>query len=200
MYLIVGLGIFRRQNKMYLIVGLGNPEPEYSMTRHNMGFDVVNMFAKKNNIEINKKGFDGIYGMGNIEGKKVLILKPQTYMNESGKSIIQIKNYYKISDENTLVIYDDIDLPEGTVKIRKKGGPGTHNGMRSVVRELNSTNFPRIRVGTGSPEFKELLIDYVIQKLNQEQYEKLEPAIKKAENDLEDILKLGIDLAMNRNN
>ena len=115
-------------------------------------------------------------------------------MNESGKSIIQIKNYYKISDENTLVIYDDIDLPEGTVKIRKKGGPGTHNGMRSVVRELNSTNFPRIRVGTGSPEFKELLIDYVIQKLNQEQYEKLEP------NDLEDILKLGIDLAMNRNN
>ena len=100
---------------MYLIVGLGNPEPEYSMTRHkpeysmtrhNMGFDVVNMFAKKNNIEINKKGFDGIYGMGNIEGKKVLVLKPQTYMNESGKSIIQIKNYYKISDENTLVIYD----------------------------------------------------------------------------------------------
>ena len=182
---------------MYLIVGLGNPEPEYSMTRHNMGFDVVNMFAKKNNIEINKKGFDGIYGMGNIEGKKVLILKPQTYMNESGKSIIQIK---KISDENTLVIYDDIDLPEGTVKIRKKGGPGTHNGMKSVVRELNSTNFPRIRVGTGSPEFKELLIDYVIQKLNQEQYGKLEPAIKKAENDLEDILKLGIDLAMNRNN
>ena len=181
---------------MYLIVGLGNPEPEYSMTRHNMGFDVVNMFAKKNNIEINKKGFDGIYGMGNIEGKKVLILKPQTYMNESGKSIIQIKDYY----ENTLVIYDDIDLPEGTVKIRKKGGPGTHNGMKSVVRELNSTNFPRIRVGTGSPEFKELLIDYVIQKLNQEQYEKLEPAIKKAENDLEDILKLGIDLAMNRNN
>ena len=185
---------------MYLIVGLGNPEPEYSMTRHNMGFDVVNMFAKKNNIEINKQGFDGIYGMGNIEGKKVLILKPQTYMNESGKSIIQIKNYYKISDENTLVIYDDIDLPEGTVKIRKKGGPGTHNGMKSVVRELNSTNFPRIRVGTGSPEFKELLIDYVIQKLNQEQYGKLEPAIKKAENDLEDILKLGIDLAMNRNN
>ncbi len=185
---------------MYLIVGLGNPEPEYSKTRHNMGFDTVNLFAKNNGIVFDKKGFEGIYGIGEFENQKVIILKPQTYMNNSGESIIQIKNFYKISDENTLVIYDDIDLPEATVKIRKKGGPGTHNGMKSVVKELNSTNFPRIRIGTGSPEFKELLISYVIQKLNDEQYEKLVPAIEKASKDIEDILKYGIDLAMNRDN
>lgn len=185
---------------MYLIVGLGNPEPEYSMTRHNMGFDVVNLFAKNHNIEVNKKGFDGIYGIGDIENNKVIILKPQTYMNNSGESIIQAKNFYKISDENTIIIYDDIDLPEATVKIRKKGGPGTHNGMKSVVKELNTTNFPRIRVGTGKPEFKDILISYVIQKLSKEQYEKLEPAIKKASENIDDILKYGIDIAMNRNN
>ena len=185
---------------MYLIVGLGNPEPQYSQTRHNLGFDTVNIISKKYNIEVNKKGFDGLYGSGTIEGEKVVILKPQTFMNESGKSIIQAKNYYKILDERIIVIYDDIDIEEGTVKIRKKGGPGTHNGMRSVVSELNTTTFPRVRIGTGKPIFKELLISYVIQKLTDEQYERLKPAIHTAVEAVEEIVKSGIDNAMNKIN
>ena len=155
---------------MYLIVGLGNPEPEYSKTRHNMGFDTVNMIAKKYKIEFNKRDFDAIYGSGKIEQEQVILFKPQTYMNESGIAIEKIREFYKIPTENIIVIFDDIDLPEGTVKIRKKGGPGTHNGMRSVTKELNSTNFPRVRIGTGMPIFKELLVNYVIEPLNDEKY------------------------------
>ena len=185
---------------MYLIVGLGNPEPQYSKTRHNMGFDTINLIAKKHNIELSKKGFDGIYGSGEIEGEKVILLKPQTYMNESGKSIIQAKNFYKIENSNIIVIYDDIDLDVGVVKLRKKGGAGTHNGMKSVVSNLETTEFPHIRIGTGMPEFKEILISYVISKLTDEEYERLVPAIEKAAYSVEVILKEGIDNAMNKLN
>lgn len=108
---------------MYLIVGLGNPEPEYSMTRHNMGFDVINKLSQKYNINIEKKGFNALYGKGKIEEKDVILCKPQTYMNLSGEAIQEISNFYKIKPENTIVIYDDIDLEESQVKIRKKGGP-----------------------------------------------------------------------------
>ncbi len=185
---------------MYLIVGLGNPEPEYSKTRHNMGFDTVNKIAEKYEIKFDKKKFDGLIGIGKIENEDVILLKPQTYMNESGKSIIQVKNFYKIPLDKIIVIYDDIDLPEGVVKLRKKGGAGTHNGMRSVVSELNSTDFIRVRVGTGQPIFKELLISYVIQKLSDEDYNKLIPAIEKAADGVVEILKNGIDIAMNKYN
>ncbi len=185
---------------MYLIVGLGNPEEEYSKTRHNMGFDVLNKISENYNIPVEKKDFDGLIGSGMIEGQKVILLKPQTYMNDSGKSILQVKNFYKIEDENIIVIYDDIDLPEAVVKLRKKGGPGTHNGMKSVVSYLNSQNFPRVRIGTGMPEFKELLIPYVIEKLSDKQYEILKPAIEKGAKATIDIIKSGIDLAMNINN
>ena len=185
---------------MYLIVGLGNPEPQYSQTRHNVGFDTVNLLAKKHNIEINKKDFEGLYGTGIINDEKVIILKPQTYMNESGRSIIQAQNYFKIPIENIIVIHDDIDIEKGIVKLRKKGGPGTHNGMKSVVSELKSKDFPRVRIGIGKPVFKELMISYVIEKLKDEEYEKLKPAVNKAEEAVEEILKSGIDLAMNKCN
>ena len=185
---------------MYLIVGLGNPEPTYNMTRHNMGFDTINLISKKYNIELDKKDFDGIYGSGEIEGKKVILLKPQTYMNESGKSIIKVKNFFKIENDNIIIIYDDIDLEVGIVKIRKKGGAGTHNGMKSVVENLGTTEFPHIRIGTGKPIFKELLISYVINKMSNEEYEKLIPSIDKAETAVENILKYGVDEAMNKLN
>ena len=182
---------------MYLIVGLGNPEPQYSKTRHNMGFDAINIIAKKYNIEFNKKDFDGIYGMGEINNEKVILLKPQTYMNESGKSIIKAKNFFKIETENIIVIYDDIDIEEGVVKLRKKGGAGTHNGMKSVIQELNSTEFPHVRIGTGEPVLKELLMSYVIQKLTDEEYKKLVPAIEKAAEAVPCIIEQGIESAMN---
>lgn len=185
---------------MYLIVGLGNPEPEYSKTRHNVGVDVINLIAEKYQIKFDKKNFDGIYGVGEIEGEKVILLKPQTYMNESGKSIIQVKNFYKIPVENIIVIYDDMDFDVGEVKLRKFGGAGTHNGMKSVVKELNSKDFIRVRIGTGMPIFKELMIDYVIKKLTDDEYEKLIEPIKKASEATVEIVKNGIDLAMNKYN
>ena len=181
-------------------MGFGNPEPEYSKTRHNVGFDAVNYISEKYNIEIKKKEFDSLMGSGIINGEKVILMKPQTYMNESGKAVIQAMNFYKLPMENLIVIYDDIDIDEGIVKIRKKGGPGTHNGMRSLMEYLNNVNFPRVRIGTGKPVFKELLIQHVIEKLNDEKYKIYVPAIEKAGNAAVDIIEKGIDLAMNLNN
>ena len=181
-------------------MGFGNPEPEYSKTRHNVGFDAVNYISEKYNIEIKKKEFDSLMGSGIINGEKVILMKPQTYMNESGKAVIQAMNFYKLPIENLIVIYDDIDIDEGIVKIRKKGGPGTHNGMRSLMEYLNNVNFPRVRIGIGKPVFKELLIQHVIEKLSDEKYKIYVPAIEKAGNAAVDIIEKGVDLAMNLNN
>lgn len=185
---------------MYLIVGLGNPEPEYSKTRHNMGFDVINKVSKKYNIDLNKNGFKSIYGMGIIEGQKVILCKPQTFMNLSGEALVEIMNFYKIKKEKLIVIYDDIDIEPGTVRIRRKGSAGTHNGMRSVVELIGTSDFIRIRVGTGKPEFEHDLINHVIKKLTDDQYGKLEEGINIAEEALLEIIKNGIDIAMNKIN
>ena len=185
---------------MYLIVGLGNPEPQYSMTRHNMGFDVINEIANQYDINLNKSGFKAIYGIGTIEDEKVILCKPQTFMNLSGDAIIEISNFYKILPKDIIVIYDDIDLLPGIVKIRKKGGPGTHNGMKSVTYRLQTSEFPRVRIGTGMPEAKSDLINYVINKMSKEEYEKQIPGIEKGKEAIVEILKNGIDIAMNKIN
>lgn len=185
---------------MYLIVGLGNPENEYANTRHNMGFDAINHLSKKLNINVTKEKFKGLYGDAMLNGEKVILLKPQTYMNLSGESIIQFKQFYKIPPENIIVIYDDIDVDVGKIKIRKKGGPGSHNGMKSVVKELKSEDFPRIRVGIGKPMFKEMMIGYVLEKLNGEEKEILNESTKIAANAVYDIITCGMDKAMNKYN
>lgn len=185
---------------MYLIVGLGNPEEEYSNTRHNMGFDTVNKIAKKYNIEINKNKFKGIYGTGVIENEKVIILKPQTYMNLSGDSIIEAIKFYKIDINKIIVIYDDIDVKPGKIKIRKKGGPGSHNGMKSVINSLGVQEFSRIRVGIGTPEHKNDMINYVIGKVPEEELDKLNEGTSTAEEAVVEIIKNGIDIAMNKFN
>ena len=185
---------------MYLIVGLGNPENEYANTRHNMGFDAINHLSRKLNINVNKEKFKGIYGDTILNGEKVILLKSKTYMNLSGESIIQFKQFYKIPPENIIVIYDDIDVDVGKIKIRKKGGPGSHNGMKSVVKELKSEDFPRIRVGIGKPMFKEMMIGYVLEKLNGNEREILEESTKLAANAVYDIITSGIDKAMNMYN
>lgn len=132
---------------MYLIVGLGNPEEKYANTRHNVGFDTVNELAKNNGIEINKTKYNSLYGQGIIKGEKVIVLKPQTYMNLSGMAVRNFRDFYKISGNNIIIIHDDIDIKEGTIKLRKTGGAGTHNGMKSVVQELGNKDFYRIRIG-----------------------------------------------------
>ena len=185
---------------MYLIVGLGNPESDYSNTRHNMGFNTINNLAEKFDIKVNRKKFDGIYGDGIIENEKVILLKPQTYMNLSGKSIIQFINFYKLELENLIVIYDDIDVEKGNIKIRKKGGAGSHNGMKSVVQEVNSEDFVRVRVGIGSPEDKSDMINYVIGAIPEEEKIVLDEGSKKASEAVVEIIKNGIDSAMNKFN
>ena len=185
---------------MYLIVGLGNPEEEYSHTRHNMGFDTVNKLAKQYEIEINKKKFKGVYGTGNIEGEKVIILKPQTYMNLSGESIKEAIDFYKIEGKNIIIIYDDIDIKPGIIKVRKTGGPGTHNGMKSVIQNIQMKEFPRVRVGIGMPEHKNDLINYVIGKIPKEEIEILDKSTTKAKEAVIEIIKNGINRAMNKFN
>ena len=131
---------------MYLIVGLGNPEEEYANTRHNMGFDVVNEIAKRNEIEINRNKFNSLYGQGIINSEKVILVKPQTYMNLSGTAVRNFRDFYKIEGNKIIIIHDDIDVEEGKIKIRKLGGAGTHNGMKSVVQELGNKEFFRVKV------------------------------------------------------
>ena len=185
---------------MYLIVGLGNPEEEYAKTRHNMGFDVINKLSEKQGIKVNKNKFNSIYGTGTIEGEKVVLVKPQTYMNLSGEAVRDFKNFYKINSENIIIVYDDLDIEPGIIKIRKKGGPGTHNGMKSVVHEIQTEDFPRIRVGIGNPEYKNDLLNYILTKIPEEDYKILENSIERASDAIEEIIKNGIDSAMNKYN
>lgn len=185
---------------MYLIVGLGNPENEYARTRHNMGFDTINIIANKYKIEMNRTKFNAIYGSGTINNEKVILVKPQTYMNLSGTAVREFVNFYKLEQKDIIIIYDDMDIEKGTMKIRKRGGPGNHNGMKSVVQELVTTDFPRIRVGIGTPEHKNEAINYVIGHISDEEYEILQTGVEKASKAVEEIIKSGIDTAMNKYN
>ena len=185
---------------MYLIVGLGNPEDKYSNTRHNMGFDVINELSKECNIKVSKSKFDAFYGMGEINSKKVILIKPQTYMNLSGESIIKFKKFYKISNKNIIVIYDDIDLKLGDIRLKAKGSSGSHNGMKSVIENLKTQDFIRIRVGIGTPENKDDMINYVIGQIPKREREILDKSIVKAKDSVIEILENGIDIAMNKFN
>ena len=185
---------------MYLIVGLGNPESDYSKTRHNMGFDVINKLSDKFDIKVNKPKFKALYGTGLINGEKVVFVKPQTYMNLSGEALQEFVSFYKVENKNIIVIYDDIDTTPGKIRIRKSGGPGTHNGMKSVVNCLNTENFTRVRVGIGCPEFKGDLINYVIGHIPEEEYEVLQEGVSLAAQAVEEIVKNGVDIAMNKYN
>lgn len=182
---------------MYLIVGLGNPEPEYSNTRHNMGFDTINIISRKFNIELSQKKFEAISGNGIISGEKVILIKPQTYMNDSGKSVKQYVDFYEIPLSNLLVIYDDMDTEIQKIRVRSGGGPGSHNGMKSLVDCLNSENFMRIRVGIGRPITEFDRINYVIGKVPQEEYNRLKQGVEKAAEAVEYYIKNGIDNTMN---
>ena len=185
---------------MNLIIGLGNPEKDYAETRHNMGFNVINELAKIYNIEVNKSKFKSLYGSGIIEGKKVILLKPQTFMNLSGEAVNEIVSFYKIELDEILVIYDDLDIEPGKIRIRKSGSPGSHNGIKSVTHYLNSNNFARIRVGIGKPENNMDLIEYVIGGIDTEEKEELKKGVQKATDAVIEIFKNNIDSAMNKFN
>ena len=184
---------------MYIIVGLGNPGKEYEKTRHNTGFMVIDELAKYMGIEVNKKKFKAEIGEGIVTGEKVILVKPQTYMNNSGESIIELVKYYKLDLENLVVIYDDIDLDVGRIRIRKSGSAGTHNGMRSIVDYLNSTAFPRIRVGIGKNQVGDL-VNHVLGGFKGEELDVMSESITKASDAVKIIVSDGIDIAMNKMN
>ena len=185
---------------MYLIVGQGNPESDYSGTRHNMGFDVINKLAKECEIEVSRTNFKALYGKGVIAEEKVILLKPQTFMNLSGESVLECKNFYKLENEKIIVISDDIDLLPGQIRIRKQGGPGTHNGLKSVVHCLNAENFIRVRVGIGMPDDGTDLVEHVIGFIPEEERKFLEEGIDKAKDAVMEIVKKGLDKAINMYN
>ena len=172
---------------MYIIVGLGNPGKKYELTRHNMGFLALDLLADKYGIKVDRLKFKALTGEGRIEGKKVLLVKPQTYMNLSGESVREVMNFYKEPIENLIVIYDDIDIPEGTLRIRTKGSAGTHNGMRNIVYLLGDDNFPRIRVGIGG-ERKMDLVNYVTGRVTEDEADSLWSALNKAAEAAADIV------------
>ena len=184
---------------MKLIIGLGNPENEYSMTRHNMGFDTINKLAKKYNIEVNKSKFKALFGLGEIEGEKVILFKPQTYMNLSGEAITEVIKFYKVDIKDVLVVYDDIDTEPGKIRIREKGSSGTHNGMKSVIAHLGTEVFDRIRIGIGRPEHNDLM-NYVITKVKDTDYKVLEEGIDKAVEAIICLIKENTQIAMNKYN
>jgi len=185
---------------MYLIVGLGNPECDYANTRHNMGFNVINELAKEYEVNISRKKFNSEYEKTIIEGQKVILVKPQTFMNVSGEAVIEFVNFYKIELDKIIVIYDDIDIEPGKIRIRKTGSPGTHNGMKSVVHFLNNESFYRVRVGIGKPDENIDMIQHVIGGIPEEDKKALEEGVEIAKDAIIEILKNGIDSAMNKFN
>ena len=183
---------------MFLIVGLGNPGKQYEHTRHNIGFDVMDALAEKYNISISEKKHKALCGKGVIEGEKVLLVKPQTYMNLSGESIAEILNYYKLdAEEDFLVVFDDISLAPGNIRIRKKGSAGGHNGIKNIIAMTGTQNFKRIKVGVGEKPKGWDLADYVLGRFSDEDRKKVNDAIEDAIGAVSMILRGETDQAMN---
>ena len=186
---------------MYVIAGLGNPGSRYERTRHNVGFQVIDRLAAEYGIEMNQKKHRALCGTGVIEGRKVLLMKPQTFMNLSGESIGEVVDYYRTDpEEELLVIYDDIALDPGRLRIRKKGSAGGHNGMRNIILHLGTQVFQRIRIGVGAKPEGYDLADYVLSCFPEEEEKNMQEAYERAAQAAVLILTGGADRAMNEFN
>jgi len=191
----------RRIGYMFLIAGLGNPDKKYEKTRHNIGFDTVDALAEKYNISITEKKHKALCGSGVIEGVKVILAKPQTYMNLSGESIAEIVNFYKLDPESEmLIIFDDISLAPGNIRVRKKGSAGGHNGIKSIISSVGTSNFMRIKVGVGEKPQGWDLADHVLGRFSTEDRKLVDEAIAKAAKAVDIIISQGTDAAMNEYN
>lgn len=184
---------------MYIIVGLGNPGKKYENTRHNMGFIALDNVAKHNDINIKKIKFKALVGEGKIAGQRVVLVKPQTYMNLSGESVREVMNFYKAPMENLMVIYDDIDIELGSLRIRKFGSAGTHNGMKSIIYQLKNDRFPRMRIGIGNSGNGDLK-DFVIGGFSKVEADSIKETAERANLAISEWIENGIDFAMNKYN
>lgn len=186
---------------MYLIAGLGNPDKKYDFTRHNIGFDAVDMIAIDNGTSIQKIKHKAVTESIYIAGEKVILAKPQTYMNLSGESIRDIAEFYKIEPENIIIICDDINIPLGKIRIREKGSDGGHNGLKSIIYQLQSDKFVRIRIGVGAPTHKDYdLADYVLGKFSPDEVKILTPLLKSMSDIAGCIIRNSCQDAMNKYN
>lgn len=186
---------------MYIIVGLGNPGSRYAHTRHNVGFDTIDILADRYGISVDNKKFKALWGKGVIEGQRVVLAKPQTYMNLSGESVRQLIDFYKIDEtEELIVIYDDISLEPGQLRIRGKGSAGGHNGIKSIIAHLGGQDFKRIKVGVGEKPLGFDLADYVLSRFSKAERESVEEALQRAAEAAAAIMTDGMDAAMNRYN
>lgn len=183
---------------MYVVVGLGNPGIEYEKTRHNIGFNAIDYIAEDLNIKVNKSKFKGLYGESYIENEKIILLKPQTFMNSSGISVREIADFYKVDIKKLIIIYDDISIPLGKIRIRPSGSAGGHNGVKSIIYQLSSDEFPRIRIGIGAPDNN--LINYVIGNFSNTEEKIVFDMLKIAKEAVYSLISYGVQTSMNKYN
>ena len=184
----------------WLIAGLGNPGRKYENTRHNLGFRTVELLAERKGVKLNKVKFKSAYNICEFAGARCLIMKPQTYMNLSGEAVQEAARFYKIPADRVLVIYDDVSLPVGKLRVRPSGSAGGHNGIKNIIAHLGTQDFPRIKIGAGAPEEKEGMIDWVIGVPSQKEREILLEAFKRAIEAAECVIAHGCQKAMNNFN
>ncbi len=193
--------MFEKNNETWLIVGLGNPGREYEKTRHNCGFRAIDSLADQLGCRIDKAKFQGLYGQTNYKGKKLLLLKPQTFMNLSGRSVLQLSAYFNVPPPRIIVMFDDISLEPGRLRIRKDGSAGGHNGIKSIIAEVGSQEFPRVKIGVGAkphPEYD--LANWVLSTFTALEEKALEPALKWAGEAALCIIDHGVPETANRYN
>jgi len=183
-----------------LIVGLGNPGREYAGNRHNVGFDCVDLLAGKHGIALSKSQHKARLGTGQVAGRRAILAEPQTYVNSSGEAVGAVARYYKVAPEDVLVIYDDLDLPQGTIRLRPGGSSGGHNGIKSIIEHLGTQAFPRVRIGIGRPPGRMEPKDYVLQDFSAAEREGMAEVYDRVVDAVETFIREGIREAMNRYN
>jgi PTH1 family peptidyl-tRNA hydrolase len=184
---------------MKLIVGLGNPGSEYDGTRHNVGFEVIDLLARRHNISVSKRSFKSVYGEGSIGGEKVLLMRPMTFMNLSGEAVGAIARFYKLDPADIWVVLDEVALPPGRIRLRFKGSAGGHNGLTNIIAMLHTQDVPRIRIGVGAAK-PGAMVGHVLGKFRKEEYPLIDEAVARSADAIECALKEGFEMAMNRFN
>ena len=193
--------MFGKNNESWLIVGLGNPGKEYAHTRHNAGFMALDVLADKLGCKVDKLKFQGLYGQVNDRSRKIFLLKPQTYMNLSGRSVLQLSSYFNIPPQRIIVLFDDISLVPGRLRIRGDGSSGGHNGIKSIIAEVGSQDFPRVKIGVGGKAHPDQdLADHVLSGFSAKEEKDLKSALERAADAALTIMDKGVEEAANRYN